>query len=196
MCGIVGIHSIGSNTEIDPSSLQQMMGVIRHRGPDEAGIYVDDRVGLGQMRLSIIDLASGSQPIHNEDQTLWIVYNGEVFNYVELREALQQKGHRFYTTSDTEVIVHAYEEYGVECLNLLNGQFAFAIWDACRQSLFMARDRLGIRPLHYTLCQNRLIFASEIKSILTQDHVPHRLDPIALDQIFTFWTTLSPRTAF
>jgi asparagine synthase (glutamine-hydrolysing) len=173
-----------------------MMSVIRHRGPDEVGMYLDDRVGLGHLRLSIIDLESGSQPIHNEDETLWIVYNGEIFNYIELRETLTQKGHRFYTTSDTEVIVHLYEEYGAECLNRLNGQFAFALWDSARQSLFLARDRQGIRPLHYTVCEHKLIFGSEIKSILAHPDVPRRLDPIALDQVFTLWTTLSPRTAF
>jgi len=196
MCGIVGIHNLGTNERVEPAGLQRMMGVIRHRGPDEAGMYLDDAVGLGQVRLSIIDLTSGSQPIHNEDQTLWIVYNGEVFNYIELREQLVLKGHKFYTSSDTEVVVHAYEEYGADCLNLLNGQFAFAIWDSARGSLFLARDRLGIRPLHYTLSAGRVVFASEIKSILTCDHVRRRLDPVALGQIFTFWTTLSPRTAF
>ena len=112
MCGIVGVYDTESRTGTDLSQLQRMIGVIRHRGPDEAGVYLDDHIGLGQMRLSIIDLTSGSQPIHNEDQTLWIVYNGEVYNYIELRETLEQKGHRFYTTSDTEVIVHLYEEYG------------------------------------------------------------------------------------
>ncbi len=197
MCGIVGIQKLGSHkTHIDLGILRGMMGTIRHRGPDEAGIYVDDDVALGHLRLSIIDLESGSQPIHNEDETLWIVYNGEVFNYVELREGLEQKGHRFYTTSDTEVIVHLYEEYGVECLNRLNGQFALALWNSVDQSLFLARDRLGIRPLHYTVCNGKLIFGSEIKAILAHPEAPRRLDPIALDQIFTFWTTLSPRTAF
>ncbi len=197
MCGIVGIHSIDSSrADVNLDRLRDMMGVIRHRGPDEAGLYVDDRIGLGHLRLSIIDLESGAQPIHNEDETLWIVYNGELFNYVELREQLEQKGHRFYTTSDTEVLVHLYEEHGTECLNWLNGQFAFALWDSARQSLLLARDRLGIRPLHYTVCCNRLIFGSEIKAILAHPDVPRRLDPIALDQMFTFWTTLSPRTAF
>lgn len=196
MCGLTGILNMEGPARVDLGTLKRMMGVIRHRGPDESGIYADDRVGLGHLRLSIIDLASGSQPIHNEDETLWIVYNGEVFNYIELREQLQEKGHRFYTTSDTEVIIHLFEEYGPECLNLLNGQFAFALWDSAQQSLLLARDRLGIRPLHYAICGGRLIFGSEIKSILAHPDVPRRLDPVALDQIFTFWTTLSPRTAF
>ncbi|MBN1361371.1 MAG: asparagine synthase (glutamine-hydrolyzing) [Sedimentisphaerales bacterium] len=197
MCGIVGIHNLGAEeVPIDLRDLRRMMTTIRHRGPDEAGVYLDDAVGLGHLRLSIIDLESGAQPIHNEDKTLWIVYNGEVFNYIELRETLEAKGHRFYTTSDTEVIVHLYEEHGPECLNWLNGQFAFALWDSMRRSLLLARDRLGIRPLHYAVSDNRLIFGSEIKAILTYPGMPRRLDPVALDQIFTFWTTLSARTAF
>ena len=136
------------------------------------------------------------QPIHNEDKSLWIVYNGEVFNYVELRQTLQQKGHRFYTTSDTEVLLHLYEEEGPDCLARMNGQFALAIWDARRKELFLARDRVGIRPLYYTLLDDTLIFGSEIKSIFMDERVPRRIDPVAMDQVFTFWTTLTPRTVF
>jgi len=173
-----------------------MIGAIRHRGPDEAGVYVDDCVGLGHARLSIIDLSSGVQPIHNEDKSLWIVYNGEVFNYVELRQTLEQKGHRFYTTSDTEVVLHLYEEEGPGCLNKLNGQFGLAIWDAKKKELFLARDRLGIRPLYYTIANGTLVFGSEIKAIFMNENVRREIDPVAMDQIFTFWTTLTPRTAF
>lgn len=173
-----------------------MIGVLCHRGPDETGLYLDDHVGLGHARLSIIDLTSGMQPIHNEDETLWIVYNGEVFNYSELRKVLQKKGHRFYTTSDTEVILHLYEDEGPDCLAQLNGQFAIAIWDTKKKELFLARDRVGIRPLHYTILDNTLIFGSEIKSIFMNPHVPRRIDPVSMDQIFTFWTTLTPRTVF
>lgn len=173
-----------------------MIGVLCHRGPDEAGIYLDDRVGLGHVRLSIIDLSSGVQPIHNEDKSLWIVYNGEVFNYVELRRDLERKSHRFYTSSDTEVVLHLYEEQGPDCLTQLNGQFAMAIWDAKKKELFLSRDRIGIRPLYYTMLNNTLIFGSEIKSIFMNDNVTREIDPIAMDQIFTFWTTLTPRTAF
>ena len=169
---------------------------MHHRGPDESGAYVDDRIGLGHARLSIIDLAGGTQPIHNEDETIWIVYNGEVFNYPELRDDLIKKGHRFYTTSDTEVIIHLYEELGPDCLEYLNGQFAFAIWNAATRELFLARDRVGIRPLYYTQQSNSIIFASEIKSLFMVDDVPRQIDPIAMDQIFTFWTTLQGRTAF
>jgi asparagine synthase (glutamine-hydrolysing) len=177
-------------------TLRRMVEVLAHRGPDETGLYIDDRAGLGHARLSIIDLAGGVQPIHNEDESLWIVYNGEVYNYPELRSQLQQQGHRFYTATDTEVILHFYEQYGADCLGRLNGQFAFAIWDAKKKELFLARDRLGIRPLYYTILDHTLIFASEIKSIFVNQQVPRQIDPVAMDQIFTFWTTLTPRTVF
>ncbi len=196
MCGISGICHVKGRDDISLDTLESMIGVICHRGPDETGIYLDDNVGLGHARLSIIDLSSGTQPMHNEDQNLWIVYNGEVFNYVELKEDLLDKGHRFYTTSDTEVILHLYEEDGPDCLKKLNGQFALAIWDAKKKELFLARDRVGIRPLYYTIVGDKLIFASEIKSIFVNEDVPRELDPVAMDQIFTFWTTLTPRTFF
>ncbi|HSB66559.1 MAG TPA: asparagine synthase (glutamine-hydrolyzing), partial [Anaerolineales bacterium] len=174
----------------------RMLAMIRHRGPDGFGIYIDDRVGLGSARLSIIDLTGGDQPICNEDGTLWIVFNGEIFNYVEIRPLLEARGHRFSTHSDTEVILHLYEDYGPECLKYLNGQFAIAIWDSQRQSLFLARDRLGIRPLFYTQYKGQLLFASEIKSILAYSQTSPEIDPVSLDEIFTFWSTLSPRTIF
>ncbi|MBW8015657.1 MAG: asparagine synthase (glutamine-hydrolyzing) [Planctomycetes bacterium] len=196
MCGIAGICRLSGSDKISFDTLVRMTGVLCHRGPDETGIYIDEDVGLGHARLSIIDLAGGVQPIHNEDETIWIVYNGEVFNYVELRAELVDKGHRFYTTSDTEVIVHLYEEYGVECLNHLNGQFAMAIWDARKECMFLARDRMGIRPLHYTEKNGMLIFSSEIKSIFQHKDVQRKIDPLAMDEIFTFWTTLGGRTAF
>ena len=173
-----------------------MMGEITHRGPDESGIYVDDYVGLGHTRLSIVDLTGGTQPIHNETGRFWIVYNGEVYNYPELRTGLEARGHRFYTTSDTEVILHLYEEKGLASLHDLNGQFALAIWDAKERELVLARDRLGVRPVHYTRVGDRLIFGSEIKALFALDEVPRQIDPVAMDQIFTFWTTLAPRTAF
>ena len=173
-----------------------MLGTIRHRGPDQFGIYVDDHVGLGNARLSIIDLSTGQQPIANEDESLWIVFNGEVFNHPELRVELESRGHRFATTSDTEVVLHAYEEWGSHCLARFNGQFAFAIWDSCDRALFMARDRLGVRPLFYTMADGALVFGSEIKAVLAGPGVTASPDPVALDQIFTFWSTLSPRTFF
>ena len=196
MCGIAGICRLESRERIPFETLVRMTGSLRHRGPDETGIYIDKNIGLGHARLSIIDLAGGLQPIHNEDETLWIVYNGEVFNYIELREELIEKGHRFYTTSDTEVIVHLYEECGADCLAYLNGQFAIAVWDGQKESLFLARDRMGIRPLHYTEKNGMLIFSSEIKSIFQHKNVERKIDPLAMDEIFTFWTTLGKRTAF
>ncbi|OHB66871.1 MAG: asparagine synthase (glutamine-hydrolyzing) [Planctomycetes bacterium RBG_13_60_9] len=196
MCGIVGVCTLRAGSNPCLEEIQRMMAQSRHRGPDEAGVYLDDTVGLGHLRLSIIDLQSGCQPIHNEDETLWIIYNGEVFNYVELRRELQEQGHRFYTTSDTEVVLHMYEQEGPRCVERMNGQFAFAIWDSVKKELFLARDRVGIRPLHYTVHDGRLIFASEIKSIFAIDGVRRELDPVSLDQIFTFWTVLPGRTAF
>jgi asparagine synthase (glutamine-hydrolysing) len=196
MCGIVGICDLQSRLSVDLCDIQRMMAVSRHRGPDETGVYLDDRVALGHLRLSIIDLQSGCQPIHNEDQTLWIVYNGEAFNYVELKRRLEERGHHFYTATDTEVILHLYEQEGPECVKHLNGQLAFAIWDNAKQELFLARDRVGIRPLHYTVHDGKLIFASEIKSIFAATGVPRELDPVSLDQIFTVWTVLPGRTPF
>jgi len=154
MCGIAGIVDI-SPTEEKQHLLRRMLGLIRHRGPDAFGIYADSQVGLSSARLRILDLAGGDQPIHNEDRSIWIVYNGEVFNYVELREDLERKGHRFYTKSDTEVLVHLYEELGTDLFSHLNGQFAIALWDKRNQSLLLARDRMGIRPLFYHVRDGR-----------------------------------------
>ena len=200
MCGIVGVLSSSDRISVREADLRRMIGAIRHRGPDEFGLYLDAqddcRVGLGNARLSIIDLAAGQQPISNEDGTLWIVYNGEVFNYVELRNELELQGHRFRTGSDTEVIVHLYEQYGPECVGRLNGQFALAIWDERRGELFLARDRVGICPLYYARRGGGLLFASEIKALLAHGAVSAELDPVAIDQVFTYWSPLSPRTAF
>lgn len=196
MCGIVGILNQAEPVGIDKSILLQMLGAVRHRGPDSFGVYRDEWAGLGNARLKIIDIASGDQPISNEDGTVWIVFNGEIFNYLELRLTLEAGGHRFSTHSDTEVIVHLYEEHGPDCLKQLNGQFAIAIWDARERRLFLGRDRLGIHPLFYTISGGRLIFASEVKALLAHPGVQARIDPGALDQIFTYWSTLSPRTVF
>jgi len=173
-----------------------MTSMLYHRGPDEAGLYIDDRAGLGHTRLSIIDIAGGSQPIHNEDKNKWIIFNGEIFNYIELRNQLLKKGHRFITNTDTEVILHAFEEWGPTCVEMLNGQYTFAIWDRAKQELFLGRDRLGIRPLHYMQFGDFFLFASEIKAILAFPGVPREIDPVALDQIFSVWTTLPGRTMF
>jgi len=161
MCGIAGIYGAS-----DKPFVKRMCDKIIHRGPDEEGYYVDDNVSLGMRRLSIIDLSAGSQPIFNEDESIVVIFNGEIYNFKELREELEQKGHRFYTNSDTEVIVHAYEEYGYECLGRFNGMFAIALWDTNRKELFLARDRIGIKPLYYTMIDESVVFASEIKSIL------------------------------
>ncbi|MDH4027606.1 MAG: asparagine synthase (glutamine-hydrolyzing) [Nitrospirota bacterium] len=196
MCGIAGIFNLYDEKEISMDTLRKMTAIIRHRGPDGFGFYKDKRAGLAHARLSIIDLDGGWQPMHNEDKTIWITFNGEIFNYIELREGLISKGHRFHTKSDTEVIVHSYEEYGTDCLKYFNGQFAFAIWDKNKDMLFIARDRVGIRPLFYTSVNGSILFASEIKSLFADERVRREIDHRALDQIFTFWMNIPPRTAF
>lgn len=196
MCGIVGYLNSREQPSVVERQIRRMLGAIRHRGPDEFGVYLDGYVALGSARLSIIDLSGGQQPIANEDETLWVVFNGEIFNYPELRPELEARGHRFATATDTEVLLHLYEEYGASCLDRLNGQFAFAIWDTRNQTLFLARDRLGVRPLFYASEGGSLIFASEIKAILTDPRVHAEIDPVSIDQVFTFWSTLSPRTIF
>lgn len=196
MCGIAGVFNRASGQPPGEGALRRMLAMIQHRGPDEFGIFLDGPVGLGNARLSIIDLGGGQQPIANEDGTLWVVFNGEIFNHLELRLELEARGHRFATHSDTEVLVHLYEEYGPQCLTRLNGQFAFALWNTCDQSLFLARDRLGVRPVFYTLRDGNLVFGSEVKAILADPRVRAEIDPVTLDQIFTFWSPLSPRTIF
>ena len=165
MCGIAGVLNFG-NAAADPDLLRRMVQIVRHRGPDDCGVHVDRNIGLAHARLSIIDLACGHQPMPNEDRSLWITFNGEIFNYLELREDLLRKGHRFATRSDTEVILHAYEEKGEDCVKDFNGQWAFAIWDSNNQKLFLSRDRLAVRLLFYTVCNGTFLFASEIKSLL------------------------------
>ncbi len=195
MCGIAGI--------VDPEAprrhealLKTMLGLIRHRGPDAFGIFMDGRVGLASSRLRIIDLAGGDQPIRNEDGTVWVVYNGEIFNYPELRIELEKAGHRFYTQSDTEVIVHLYEELGHDLFSRLNGQFALAIWDCKTEKLTLARDRLGIRPLFYFCDGEKIIFASEIKAVIADPRVPRSMDLETLSDIFTCWSPLAGKTIF
>lgn len=196
MCGIAGYFQIEGKARPDKELLGRMINIIRHRGPDEFGAFFDDKCALGQARLSIIDLSTGSQPLSNEDGTLWITFNGEIYNYVELRPELERLGHRFRTNSDTEVIIHAYEQWGKGCLNRFNGQWAFAIYDKKRGTLFMSRDRLGVRPIFYATHGGRFYFASEIKSIFCDPNFPRTLDHKGLDEIFTWWTTAPPRTAF
>jgi asparagine synthase (glutamine-hydrolysing) len=197
MCGIAGVLALDRNTtRVEERQLRAMAAALSHRGPDGTGVWIDGPIGFAHTRLAIIDLAGGDQPIHNEDRTVWVIFNGEIFNYVELRRALEPLGHRFYTHSDTEVIVHLYEEYGERFVEHLNGQFSIALWDCNRQQLILARDRTGIRPLFYTQAQGRLLFASEVKSLFTQPEVTRRLDVHALSQLFTYWSPLAPRTVF
>ncbi|WP_462317789.1 asparagine synthase (glutamine-hydrolyzing) [Marinilabilia sp.] len=196
MCGIVGFSGHMDSVEEARFVLNKMLTRIRHRGPDEAGNFVSPGVGLGSVRLSIIDLSTGQQPLCDDTGRFWITFNGEIFNYQELRVDLEKRGCRFKTHSDTEVLLLAYREYGSDCLNLLNGQFAFAVWDMQKESLFMARDRVGIRPLFYSLQNSQLVFGSEIKAIFEFPGIKRELDPVSLQQVFTFWTTLTPRTSF
>jgi len=195
VCGITGILNLSDNAPPTLEQIGSMISTLRHRGPDQSGVYLDDAVALGNLRLSIIGLGDGIQPICNETGKLWIVYNGEAFNYIELKSLLVGKGHRFATGTDTEVLLHLYEEYGTSCLGMINGQFALAIWDSEKKELFLARDRVGIRPLYYALSGGRLCFASEIKAILAVNAAP-RIDLEALSQVFTFWTVLPGRTVF
>jgi asparagine synthase (glutamine-hydrolysing) len=173
-----------------------MLSTIRHRGPEVAGVYLNGPIGLGHDRLSIIDLEGGLQPISNEDGTVWVICNGEIFNYIELRQELIARGHQFRTGSDCEVLVHLYEERGPDLLEKLIGQYAFAVWDGRKQSLMLARDRLGVRPLFYTKVNGSLLFASEIKALLADSRVWANMDLEALDQVFTYWAPLPGRTAF
>jgi len=195
MCGIAGLVKL-KQTAADTNVLWQMIGALAHRGPDDSGVFVDSNVGLAHARLSIIDLTGGHQPMSIEHGSLWITFNGEIFNYVELRDELQRKGHRFTTRSDTEVILRMYMEKGEECVDDFNGQWAFAIWDVRQRKLFLSRDRYGVRPLFYTISGNDFLFASEIKAIFAIPGVKREIDLQGLDQIFTFWVTLPARTVF
>lgn len=198
MCGIAGILELGGGAD-GPSreALLRMAAALRHRGPDEFGVYRDDQLGLAHARLSVIDLACGQQPLSNAAGTLWIAFNGEIFNYVELRDELVQLGHRFRTQSDTEVIVQAYEAWGERAFERMNGQWALALWDTVRRRLLLARDRLGVRPLHIAHHGGRVHFASEVKSIFAADaSIPRALDPLGIDETFTFWSPVAPRTVF
>lgn len=195
MCGICGILNL-NNEPIDQLILKRMTDIIFHRGPDEEGYYVDGNIGLGIRRLKIIDLTTGSQPIHNEDKTIWVVLNGEIYNFQELRKRLENEGHKFYTETDTEVLVHLYEKYGESLVKYIRGMFGFAIWDKKKQFLFLARDRLGIKPLYYALVENTLIFGSEIKSILEFPSFESELNFNALDLFLTFRYTPAPFTMF
>lgn len=195
MCGIAGIANRARDRAVDPAAVRAMMAAIAHRGPDDEGAYFDGAVGLGFKRLSIIDLTSGNQPISNEDETVWIVFNGEIYNYLELRRDLGRH-HHFRTHTDTEVILHLYEELGERCLERLNGMFAFVIWDSRQQRLFAARDRLGIKPFYWTCDAERFAFASEPKALLAGGMVPVQPDTHGLEEYLTFQFCLNDRTLF
>ncbi|HEY3357440.1 MAG TPA: asparagine synthase (glutamine-hydrolyzing) [Polyangia bacterium] len=194
MCGIAGVINLRDGAPPGRALLGRMIARLDHRGPEERGAYRDHHVAIGQTRLSIIDLAGGAQPLANEDESIWIVFNGEIYNYVELAEELTAKGHRFRTRSDTEVIVHAYEEWGVDCCARFNGQWAYAIWDRPRRRVVLARDRLGVRPLYLAEVDGRVLFGSEVKALWADPALPRDLDREGLGQVFTFWGALSPRT--
>lgn len=195
MCGICGIFDRSGNP-IDSALLERMTKILNHRGPDGEGYFLHKEIGLGHRRLSIIDVEGGTQPIFNEDETLQIVFNGEIYNFIELRNELKSFSHQFRTLSDTEVIVHAYEQWGADCLKHFNGMFSFAIWDKNKHELFLARDHLGIKPLYYSLVGNQLIFGSEIKALLQVPGCPREIDIDALADLFTFRYVPSPKTLF
>lgn len=197
MCGIAGIFNYHSPVETSSEmNVKKMLSMIHHRGPDESGIYLDKNLGIGSVRLSIIDLSTGQQPMCDDSGRYWIVYNGEIFNYPELKANLLKKGVRFKTNCDTEIVVQMYARYGADCLNQFNGQFAFCIWDKQKRELFLARDRVGIRPLYYWHKNDAFAFCSEIKGLFALDGIDRSLNSESLAQIFTFWTTITPNTPF
>src|ERR671918_572394 len=195
MCGIAGIVR-SDKTDVDQALVARMCAAIGHRGADDDGFYFNGGVGLGMRRLSIIDLKSGRQPIHNQDRTAWIVFNGEIYNYLELREKLEKLGHTFYTNSDTEAIVHAYDQFGADCPKHLRGMFAFAIWNERTQELFLARDRVGKKPILYAHVNGQLVFASEFSALLLHPDVSRDIQPEALDYYLSFMCIPAPLTAY
>jgi len=197
MCGITGIFDTRGTRPIDTAALQRMNDAQWHRGPDEGSLHVEPGAGLGHRRLSIIDIATGQQPLFNEDGSVVIVFNGEIYNYQSLIPELQALGHVFHTKSDTECIVHAWEQWGADCVLKLRGMFAFALWDRNRQTFFMARDRLGVKPMHYALLDDgQLLFGSELKSVLAHGGLRRTLDPLAVEEYFALGYVAEPRTIF
>ena len=194
MCGISGIVSFDGPPDL--ALLRRMTARLGHRGPDGNGYYRDRCAALGHTRLAIIDTEGGVQPLCNEDGTVWVTFNGEIFNYLELATELRHRGHAFRTASDTEVIVHAWEEWGPECFARFNGQWAIGLWDRRAERLVLSRDRLGVRPLFYSRGPKRMLFASEVKSLFADPSVERAFDPVGLDQVFTYWSPVAPRTVF
>lgn len=196
MCGICGIVNFARDSLVDEAVLNGMNAALDHRGPDGSGFFINRFVGLGHRRLSIIDLKNGTQPMSNENQSVWVTYNGEIYNFAVLKDELAAKGHVFRTHCDTEVIVHGYEEYGIECVHKLNGMFAFAVWDEKNQTLFLARDRMGIKPIYYCVTDRSIVFASEIKSILRHPAVRAELDIESVPQYLFCTAMLDGKTMF
>ena len=196
MCGIAGFFGRPMAEGDGRALLRKMVAAVNHRGPDEQGVCFNGGAGLGHARLSIIDLSCGQQPLSNEDGSIWVSFNGEIFNYVELAADLAARGHTFRTHSDTETIVHQYEENGDDCVDAFNGDFAFALHDRRRDRMLLARDRMGVRPIYYAVKDGALVYASEVKAILQYPGMRAELDPIGLDQVFSLWFPLAPRTVF
>lgn len=196
MCGICGIVTPAGARAPELALMRRMMGRIAHRGPEGCGLYRDARAALGHVRLAVIDVTGGAQPLSNEDGSLWIAFNGEIYNFVEIGAELVRRGHVLRTKSDSEVIVHAFEQWGVRCFERFNGQWAIALWDSRERRLVLSRDRIGICPLYYTETDGTFRFASEVKALFADPGVPRRFDPAGLAELFTFWGPVAPRTPF
>ena len=197
MCGIVGVFNVRDRRDVDRNVLSRMNEIQHHRGPDEGGMHTEPGLGFGHRRLSIIDLSTGQQPLFNEDRSVVVVFNGEIYNYQALIPELTALGHTFRTRSDTEVIVHAWESWGEDCVKRFRGMFAFALWDRNRETMFFARDRLGVKPLHYALLSDgTFIFGSELKGLLAHGGLARDIDPCAVEEYFAFGYIPEPRTIF
>src|SRR5215813_2722536 len=196
MCGICGQFNFVRNEPVEPATIQRMSGTMVHRGPDDDGYFISGALGLGFRRLSIIDLAGGHQPMSDAEETVWVIFNGEIYNYRELRAELQGKSHQFRTNSDTEVIIHGYKEWGTEVFNRLNGMFGLAIWDAPNERLLVARDAMGIKLIYYRLARGQLTFGSEVRAVLAADDAQPKVDPQAVSLFLRFRYTPSPYTIF
>src|SRR6267142_1922433 len=196
MCGICGVFEYHRRTDIPREMVHRMNQTMIHRGPDDGGVFVGPGIGLGHRRLSIIDLAGGHQPMSNEDATVWVLLNGEIYNYPELRAELLQRGHKFTTRSDTEAIVHAYEDFGEGCFAKLRGMFSIALWDSRQRKLVLARDRVGKKPLFYAADRNRILFGSELKALLASDLLSREMDDEALSDYFSLGYVPAPKTIY
>src|SRR3984893_668384 len=196
MCGICGQFNFARNESVEPDTIRQMAESIRHRGPDDKGYLFNGPVGLGFRRLSIIDLAGGHQPMSDAEETVWVIFNGEIYNFKELRADLEQRDHSFRTRSDTEVIIHGYKEWGTEVFNRLNGMFGLAIWDVQKKRLVVSRDAMGIKPIYYKVANGQLTFGSEIRAVLAAEDFKPEVNPVALNLFLRFRYTPSPLTIF